>query len=58
RMAAIAELVTALGDGGIGVEDLGIRRPTLDEVFLQLTGHAATAPAAGSTRDAAQEAAA
>ncbi len=30
-----------LDDNGIGLEDLGIRRPTLDDVFLSLTGHAA-----------------
>jgi len=29
----------ALDDGGIDVEDLGIRRPSLDDVFLSLTGH-------------------
>jgi ABC-2 type transport system ATP-binding protein len=33
-------IVRALDDAGIAVEDLGIRRPTLDEVFLALTGHA------------------
>jgi daunorubicin resistance ABC transporter ATP-binding subunit len=31
----------ALDDGGIDVEDLGIRRPSLDDVFLSLTGHTA-----------------
>jgi ABC-2 type transport system ATP-binding protein len=30
-----------LEDAGIGVDDLGIRRPSLDDVFLTLTGHAA-----------------
>jgi hypothetical protein len=28
--------------GGVGVEDIALRRPTLDEVFLNLTGHATT----------------
>ena len=28
----------ALDDAGIAVDDLGLRRPTLDEVFLVLTG--------------------
>ena len=35
-------LVTAireLDDAGIVVQDIGIRRPTLDDVFLSLTGH-------------------
>ena len=27
----------------VAVDDLGLRRPTLDEVFLSLTGHAAEA---------------
>jgi ABC-2 type transport system ATP-binding protein len=27
---------------GIRLHDAGMRRPTLDDVFLQLTGHAAT----------------
>ena len=30
----------ALDDAGIALEDLGIRRPSLDDVFLALTGHA------------------
>ena len=36
-MAAMRELDAA----GIVVQDLGLRRPTLDDVFLSLTGHAA-----------------
>jgi ABC-2 type transport system ATP-binding protein len=32
-----------LQDAGIGLDDLGVRRPSLDDVFLALTGHA-TAP--------------
>jgi ABC-2 type transport system ATP-binding protein len=34
----------SLDDGGIDVEDLGIRRPSLDDVFLSLTGHTAAPP--------------
>lgn len=30
----------ALDDAGMALEDLGIRRPSLDDVFLALTGHA------------------
>ena len=33
-MAALTELVRALHDPGIAVEDIALRRPTLDEVFL------------------------
>jgi ABC-2 type transport system ATP-binding protein len=29
----------ALDDGGIALDDLGIRRPSLDDVFLSFTGH-------------------
>ena len=36
----------ALDDGGLSLDDLGIRRPSLDDVFLALTGHA-TGPADG-----------
>jgi ABC-2 type transport system ATP-binding protein len=35
---AIAELASDLADAGIAVEDLGLRQPTLDDVFLTLTG--------------------
>jgi ABC-2 type transport system ATP-binding protein len=38
----IVEAVRKLGDAGIDVEDLALRRPTLDDVFLALTGHAAS----------------
>jgi ABC-2 type transport system ATP-binding protein len=33
----------ALDDSGIALHDLGIRRPSLDDVFLALTGHATSA---------------
>ena len=39
RMAALAEMVRALDSAGLPVEDVALRRPTLDEVFLHLTGH-------------------
>ncbi|MFF0555443.1 ATP-binding cassette domain-containing protein [Streptomyces sp. NPDC004266] len=38
RTAALAETVRALGAAGIEAEDIALRRPTLDEVFLHLTG--------------------
>ncbi|MEO8688225.1 MAG: ATP-binding cassette domain-containing protein [Solirubrobacteraceae bacterium] len=41
RNGAIMEAVRRLDDAGVGVEDLGVRRPTLDDVFLSLTGHEA-----------------
>jgi ABC-2 type transport system ATP-binding protein len=36
-------VIRALDDGGVAVEDISLRRPTLDEVFLALTGHTTTA---------------
>ncbi len=41
RSGTIVEAVRRLDDAGVGVDDLGLRRPTLDDVFLSLTGHAA-----------------
>jgi ABC-2 type transport system ATP-binding protein len=41
RHGAIVEAVQRLQVEDIGIDDLGLRRPTLDEVFLTLTGHAA-----------------
>jgi ABC-2 type transport system ATP-binding protein len=38
RVAALTGVVRALDDAGLAVEDIGVRRPTLDEVFLHLTG--------------------
>jgi ABC-2 type transport system ATP-binding protein len=35
---AISSLADALADDGIEVDDLGLRQPTLDDVFLTLTG--------------------
>jgi ABC-2 type transport system ATP-binding protein len=37
----IAEAVRRLDDAGVGIEDIALRRPTLDDVFIALTGHAA-----------------
>ncbi|MFD8776090.1 ATP-binding cassette domain-containing protein [Streptomyces sp. NPDC055817] len=38
RLAALTETVRALQDAGVEAEDIAVRRPTLDEVFLHLTG--------------------
>ena len=43
RGGTIVEAVRRLDEAGVGVEDLGLRRPTLDDVFLSLTGRAAEA---------------
>jgi ABC-2 type transport system ATP-binding protein len=44
RVAALVDAVRALDAAGIAVEDIGLRRPTLDEVFLRLTGRPAEPP--------------
>jgi ABC-2 type transport system ATP-binding protein len=41
RRGSIAEAVRRLTEAGIGVDDIELRRPTLDDVFLTLTGHGA-----------------
>jgi ABC-2 type transport system ATP-binding protein len=41
RSGAIAEAVRRLDEAGVGIDDIAISRPTLDDVFLTLTGHAA-----------------
>jgi ABC-2 type transport system ATP-binding protein len=43
RMAALTGTAHALTGAGIAAEDIVLRRPTLDEAFLHLTGHRATA---------------
>lgn len=40
RMATLARVVRELETAGIEAEDIGVRRPTLDEVFLRLTRRA------------------
>jgi ABC-2 type transport system ATP-binding protein len=37
----IAEAVRRLDRAGVGIDDIAVRRPTLDDVFIALTGHAA-----------------
>ena len=40
----LVEVLRALGDADIEIDDIGLRRPTLDDVFLSLTGHTAEQP--------------
>lgn len=40
----LTEVVRALDDAGIRASSLGIREPSLDDVFLSLTGHRAEQP--------------
>jgi ABC-2 type transport system ATP-binding protein len=41
RNGTIVDAVRRLDEAGVNVDDLTLRRPTLDDVFLSLTGHAA-----------------
>jgi ABC-2 type transport system ATP-binding protein len=41
RDGSIARAVRRLDGAGISVDDLAVRQPTLDDVFISLTGHAA-----------------
>lgn len=38
--ARLVQVVRDLDEAGIGIDDIALRRPTLDDVFLSLTGHA------------------
>jgi ABC-2 type transport system ATP-binding protein len=37
----VADAVRALDEAGVEIDDVAVRRPTLDDVFMELTGHAA-----------------
>jgi oleandomycin transport system ATP-binding protein len=39
--SALGQVVRRLDDAGITIDDLSLRRPSLDEVFLAITGHLA-----------------
>jgi ABC-2 type transport system ATP-binding protein len=41
RSGAITEAVRRLDAADVGIDDIHLRRPTLDDVFIALTGHAA-----------------
>ncbi|MGH3900514.1 MAG: ATP-binding cassette domain-containing protein [Pseudonocardiaceae bacterium] len=45
RVGALTEILGAIEEAGLGVHDIALRRPTLDEVFVRLTGHRPTAAA-------------
>ncbi len=50
--AFVVRAAQLLGDAGVALEEIALRRPTLDDVFLQLTG---APPAPHSARDAAPD---
>jgi ABC-2 type transport system ATP-binding protein len=47
--AALAAVIGCLEDAAVRVDEIGLRRPTLDEVFLTLTGDEPAMAAAGLT---------
>ncbi len=47
----IAAAVRRLDDAGVGIEDIGVHRPTLDDAFIALTGHAAEQPSDDEEQD-------
>ncbi|GGK66343.1 ATP-binding cassette domain-containing protein [Streptomyces flaveus] len=50
----LAEVIRELDTRGIEIDDIGLRRPTLDDVFISLTGHLAETEAEenGGVQDA------
>jgi ABC-2 type transport system ATP-binding protein len=44
--SALVRVIRELDAASIDIDDIGLRRPTLDDVFLSLTGHAAEAETA------------
>ncbi|QDQ13397.1 ATP-binding cassette domain-containing protein [Streptomyces spectabilis] len=45
----LAEVIRDLDARGIEIDDIGLRRPTLDDVFISLTGHIAEADEGNGT---------
>ena len=48
RLGALTEIIRSLREEGIAAEDIAVRRPTLDEAFLHLTGQQPPAGAAAA----------
>jgi ABC-2 type transport system ATP-binding protein len=50
-LADMARIGEVIGSSGIHVDDLGLKRPSLDDVFLHLTGHRAEGGPETTTAD-------
>jgi ABC-type multidrug transport system ATPase subunit len=44
EVSDLASVAEAVQDAGIEIDEIALRRPTLDDAFLALTGHPAEAP--------------
>ena len=51
----LVQIVRDLDEAGIAIDDIGLRRPTLDDVFLALTGHATAEERAADDADPRRE---
>ena len=51
----LTEALRLLDGAGIGLDDVGLRRPTLDDVFLSLTGHVTAADEEEATTTKSKE---
>ncbi len=51
----LAEVIRELDGRGIEIDDIGLRRPTLDDVFISLTGHTAEEEGPGAAAPAKDE---
>jgi ABC-2 type transport system ATP-binding protein len=55
-LADMTRMAQRLADNGIAVDDLGLKRPSLDAVFLHLTGHRAEPTTSGAPDESADAA--
>jgi ABC-2 type transport system ATP-binding protein len=51
RVESLLAAARAIEDAGIGIDDLGVHRPSLDDVFLALTGRGAEEDGAGAASE-------
>jgi ABC-2 type transport system ATP-binding protein len=58
RHGVIADAVRRLDGAGVGIDDIAVRRPTLDDVFIRLTGKAPEHEEGDAAEPASEEVAA
>lgn len=54
----LTQISAVIRDAGVPIDEIALRRPTLDDAFLSLTGHAPTGDASTTDDDVAEEVAA